>query len=306
MILAEKSKIDLACGIYPGMSMADYLKVNAISSHALMWMDVSPLHFKAAMDGYLEREDTDALQFGRAFHTRLLEPETFADRYAVRLPCQVLIKKGERAGRPCGDASRGKNADGVWACGTHKGEPNGVDSITQSELDRIECCCNAVRNHKAVKLLRKSGQCELVLVSEYKGIKVKSRLDKFIQKPAIIIDPKKVAAPKRPNYAPSTSDSFARSIASYGYDVQLGTYIWNVRERFQVTPKFWWLVVEDDAPFAVTVYAPDKATVTAGMNHFVTLMDRVVECTESDHWPGYGDDIVEVSAPNWLLRENGQ
>ena len=98
-------KISLAPGVYPGLSMTDYINVDAISSHTLMWMDVDAKHYKAAIDGFLEGEDTESFAFGRAFHCRLLEPELFDARYSIRQPCQAILKTGERKGKECGNGS---------------------------------------------------------------------------------------------------------------------------------------------------------------------------------------------------------
>ena len=180
------------------------------------------------------------------------------------------------------------------------------DSITQAELDRIECCVGAVRNHKAVKLLRKKGQCEVVIVAEYRGILIKARLDKLIESPAIIVDAKKVAAPSSPGWAMVSEEKFCKSIVDYMYTVQMGLYRWIVKETFKVVPQFWWLVVEDDIPNSVAVYKPCKRTMIAANNHFMHLLNRVVDCREKDDWPGIGQDVIEISAPNRYLKLYGQ
>jgi exodeoxyribonuclease VIII len=301
------NKIVLEPGIYPGMAMEDYFRVDAVSSHTLQWMDVTPKHFKAALDGKLEREDTEAFSFGRAFHCRLLEPEEFASRYAIRVPCQTKLKSGKRKDEECGNASTVRLMDDTWACGQHDdGSGERVEnSITNAELDRIECCVDAVRQTKAVKVLRQKGQCEVVIVSEYKGVKIKCRYDKLILKPDIIVDVKKIAAAAGPGRAIS-EERFANSIEGYGYDVQMGLYTLIAREQLKINPAFWWLVVEDDFPNCVGVFRPCKLTIKAATNHAIGLLERVAGCLESDKWPGLSDEVVEISAPRNFLRKYGQ
>lgn len=305
--IKKPDRIHLEPGVFPGMSMADYMRVDAISSHTLQWMDVTPAHFKAAIDGHLEREDTEAFAFGRAFHCRLLEPEAFAERYAVRQPCEAVLQSGKRKGEPCGNPGVAQMDTGVWVCGQHGAElGDKPESVSQSELDRIECCVHAVRQHKAVNLLRTKGQCEVAIVSEFKGVPVKARLDKLILNPPVIVDVKKVAAPASPGRAAATEDRFVQTIPNYGYDVQAGLYHWIVAKQFNVNPQFWWLLVEDDLPNSVAVYKPCKSTLKACVNHALMLLERVAECRKTNNWPGLPQDVCEVSAPEWFLRRYGQ
>src|SRR4051812_28448031 len=65
------------CGIFPGMSWADYAAIPLPSASTLEWGRVSSAHLQAAIDGTLERKDSDAMSFGRALHLRLLEPDIY-------------------------------------------------------------------------------------------------------------------------------------------------------------------------------------------------------------------------------------
>ncbi len=89
-------------GFHPNISFDDYKSLDAINCSTLKWGDTSMLHLRAALDGEIEHEDTTALNFGRAVHCRLFEPQDFKTRFAVALPCEGVIASGKNAGQPCG------------------------------------------------------------------------------------------------------------------------------------------------------------------------------------------------------------
>lgn len=113
-------------GIYENIPDAEYRSWNAISQSTLkVASEATWAHVRATLDGKIERK-SDALAFGRALHTWLLEPHLFEDTYQVALPCAAEIKSGDRKGEECGCAGRYFNSlDEVWLCGKHA--PKGFD-----------------------------------------------------------------------------------------------------------------------------------------------------------------------------------
>jgi hypothetical protein len=88
------STIDLANpqpGIYPGVSFAYYVKIPAMNFSTLAWAGDSMAHLRAAIDGVLVREDSDDMEWGRALHCRLLEPERYPEAVLIRGTCAAVL-----------------------------------------------------------------------------------------------------------------------------------------------------------------------------------------------------------------------
>lgn len=67
---------------YPGeITRAEYAAHEGVNWSTLANMRKSPLHYKHGLEH--ARKETAALRKGRALHTLLFEPETYASTYAV-------------------------------------------------------------------------------------------------------------------------------------------------------------------------------------------------------------------------------
>jgi hypothetical protein len=307
--MIEQQKITLEPGIYPGMSMADYQRVDAMNNSTLAWADCSALHLKAAIDGELLRSDTDAMQFGRALHTRILESETYADRVIIRQPCAAILSSGKSKGEPCGDTGASVNVDGFWCCRKHGGSDDdrtpGVEYITAAEATAIERAVQSIRDRRMDSLRRAKGQYELVIVAELHGVLCKARLDKFIAQPCTIVDLKKVAAARDSKSANVRPDKFEARIATMGYGAQAAMYCDLITKITHEVPRWYWLVVEDGTPFAPALIRASDDLLRAGRNEYMGRLGVFKRARDSGVWPGPADEPVTIDGPNWWLKENG-
>ena len=83
----------IQAGIYKDLNIEQYHSVNGVSRSGLMHFEKSPFHYWSE---YLDpakpaKEPTDAMIFGNAFHTYVLEHHEFGKRYAVE-PQHHLLK----------------------------------------------------------------------------------------------------------------------------------------------------------------------------------------------------------------------
>jgi hypothetical protein len=274
----------------------------------LDWGIASMAHLKAAIDGRLVREDTDALVYGRAFHLRMLEPERYSQIVRVKGPCESVVKSGPRKGECCGAAGRGM-ADGHWLCGVHGGDDagllDGFEYITTADAATIERACEAVKSRKIDALRRAPGQFEVAVIGDLFGVPCKAKLDKWIPNPATIVDLKKVAAPKSPREVKIGAEKFARCIDTYGYGMRAAFYCDLVQSVVGTLPRWYWLVVEDGEPFTPAVYRASDDTLAAGRNEYSRLLTDYQMCMESGVWSGPADDPVELDGPFGWSKKNG-
>lgn len=106
-------------GIYQDVPFEQYASWRAINSGVVKWMKVSPKHGQAALNGEIRSDDTRSMKLGRAIHCRILEPDTFADRFVVSRNCEAELKSGDRKGQQCGCNATFLGLDGKFYCGKH-------------------------------------------------------------------------------------------------------------------------------------------------------------------------------------------
>lgn len=116
----------------PGLSSSD-LK-NALVSYGHF------LHKKEA-----DEDPTPAMEFGRAFHMAILEPELFRERYQVMPEFTGLTKDG-RESKQSGEARAKREA---WLA-----ERPGVDVISAENKELLDSLAASVRAHDKWSLLR--------------------------------------------------------------------------------------------------------------------------------------------------------
>lgn len=270
--------------IRAGLSFADYQAKDALNPstliHGLDGMD----HLRAALDGELPDKDSDDLNFGRAYHCKLLEPPLFAGRYPIATPCCAILQSGARKGQPCGLASSVRSG-GVWYCGKHgNGEADDVpEYVSPGEAAHIDAMVEKIKRHPVVALLRQHGWYEASIFSELEGFPVKGRVDRFIPKgkfPQTIIDVKKV----RSGHA--NHDKFARAIMDFHYDFKAAMYVDMAQRETGHDTKFVWIVQEDQPPHSVYVKGATDREIACGRAQYASILQRHRLAIADNFWPG--------------------
>lgn len=295
-------------GLYPGVDFATYAAWPAMNATTLLWGLTSMEHMKAAMDGLLSKQ-SEALDFGKAYHMRLLEPELFKEKYHIKGACEELLKSGDRKGLPCGNESSSFGIDGRWLCGTHaKGKETNIPKYMISSYDNslIEAMAAKVKAHPVVKLLRQHGGYECSGTARVDGIPFKFRLDKGINLdgkgscPPTLVDLKKCTA------GSATTDKFSREIVKWGYHIRAAIYVDAVASIIGKEPPWIWVVQEDAFPNGVNVLRATKPTIAIGRIERRTLTDAFKWCTRTGDWPGYATDFQNGDLPDYYLKRFGE
>lgn len=94
-----------------------------------------------------------------------------------------------------------------------------------------------------------------------------------------------------------------KAMAEYGYHIQEAFYLAGV-DNLDIDPDAAFLFVfqETEPPYLVTVVELDDDARQAGhaaMSQAIRTYDR---CTRTGQWPGYAEDIEEISLPPWVTR----
>ena len=236
----------------------DYLSVSALKAFKR-----SPNHYIQYLSG--PRTQSKAMAFGSAIHCALLEPNLFDDRYVV----SPKFDKRTKAGK--------ERALTFAAQNTEK------SIIQQDEWDNLVLVRDAVRaTPEAMDLLRDAVAFEQVRQEPIMGIPFKGIAD--------IVGPYWVADLKTTRDA--SPGGFARSAHQLHYHLQGAAYkrLWGVQD-------FYWIAVENAAPWNVSVYRQDEESAERADALLLQLIGAW------DAWDGkpqsYFQGVQVLALPGW-------
>ena len=261
------------------MSNAEYRKKEGVSSSDFKKMMKSMAHYKYYKD-HPEDSDSEALQFGRAYHKLMLEPDDFDNEFAVSPKFDRRTKEGKAAAEEFAKKAEGKEV---------------INEETYQKLLEMQ---KALYDTPFVKLLIK-GEHEksFFWVDEETGIPCKCRPDSFgqIKDQYICVDLKTTND--------AETDKFMRDAMKFGYDIQAYHYCQGLENAYKKPFKFIFIAQEKTAPYLVNVLEADEYFMKSGEELTKDLLEKYKKALETDTWEGYmGKDsgINSLSVPEWL------
>lgn len=255
-------------GLQYGMTDTDYFAHGAINCSGLKTiLQKTPSHFMHQRNE--PRKQTAAMLIGSAVHCATLEPERFDDLYVVAPKIDKRTTTGKAA----------------WA----ELEASGKIVLSMDDGEQVTNISNAVRSHATASQLLTDGVAEISVFSEMDGVPVKCRCD-YLRAGAAIIDLK------------TTDDAgdFNRTVVKYGYAQQAAWYLDVLRAAGEPVSAFVFVVVEKEAPYAVAIYELSQEWIEIGRVQNTTALSIYKNCTESNDWYSYGEDIALLEPPTWM------
>lgn len=235
------------------------------------WLDQierSPAHLKAYLDGL--RPPTPRMEFGQLVHAWVLEPDSIKSRY-LKTPKFDRRTKGGKAG---------------FEEMTKRAAEQGLVIVDEETWDKATLIVDGVYRNKAAAAILSKGDPEqsVIWVNPETGEKCKARADWLRENFTTDV---KITVDARPA-------EFAKSIVRYRYHVQDAHY----REGFD-SPRFVWIAVETEPPYAVAVYADNPDMLALGKTHRDANLRTYAECKAKDEWPAYPDHVQQITLPRW-------
>lgn len=261
-------------------TFADYRAIKAINYSTLKHMERSPAHYRAAVDGEMERPSSPALAFGSLVHALTFEPETVDRLYAVE-EVDRRTKAGKERAAFLTDTGRELVKPDVYA--------------------RAESIARRVRTSPLVAPYLTGARHELTVEWTHPatGLRCKGRLD-WIHEPTRTLLDLKTARDIGRRF-------FGRQAASLGYVGQLGgMYRDACRYGLGWEPaRILIVAVESAPPFDLAVYQLDSQAIEAGEALIESLLSRVAECEASGTWPGAHPEVETLDVPGWYYGDGG-
>lgn len=222
---------------------------------------------------------TQALDFGNACHTILLEGEkAFLDRYEV-LPedfngrtkaGKALIEEIEGAGRTV---------------------------LRHEEWQQIQGMLAALRAHPFAMAAFENGKAEQSLFWRDRLFDVwrRARPDQMPNAGRILSD-YKTARSVHP-------DDLKREIANLGYHMQ-AEWLMEAVQALQIIddPKFVFIFQEKTPPYLIVPVELEGHTLAWGRLENQRALKLFADCLQSGHWPGYAEDVMQLALPQWEER----
>lgn len=266
----------MEAGLYYDIPEAEYHAHPAISASGLKILATkTPRHFQHL---YLEDglKESKALEFGKAAHMALLEPERFAGSYAVAPECDRRTKEGKALYA----AFLEQYAD--------------AEHVSHANMQIIDSMRHSLSQKIAASAVLSDGHAEVSMFAEIDGIQVRGRAD-WITNTGIIVDIKT---------AQDASESgFERDAYKYGYHIQA----WLYRKLYQAITGNWipfvFLVIEKDAPHCVQVFTASDEMLALGELQGMAALEKYRYCTQHNRYDGYSDMIVPLGIPAYAMKQ---
>jgi hypothetical protein len=178
---------------------------------------------------------------------------------------------------------------------------NGLTPLLRADHERVVDMAAALRTHPIASALFSDGLPEQTLIwqDDATGVWCRAMLDWLPhRRPGrrlLIADYKTTASA-----APA---ALARSVANYGYHQQAAFYLDGVRALgLDDDPAFVFVAQEKNPPYLVTTFDLDADALQVGAERNRLALEIFRDCTETGLWPGYTNDVVQISLPPWARR----
>lgn len=271
-----------------------------ISASALKKLKISPAHYKE--DTEEKTEETDAMLFGSAYHSFILEPEKFEKQYYIfddSVVCGALIAKGAKSPRATNDYKTWKESEMSFS--------DGKILLDKVDFLKLQAMKDRLMGHPYAKMLLNNGINEQgymgEIITEVGSINVKFKPDHVNDKKKIIVDLKTTFD--------ASADGFARHAADLNYHIQAALYsdlmakVSNDGREYQ----FFFIAQEKKRPFAFNLFEASAQFISQGRFEYEMLLQMYKYCCDNNVWPGYQIfcqnkyGILELKLPAWAIKD---
>lgn len=174
--------------------------------------------------------------------------------------------------------------------------------LKPAEYEQVHAMAKALREHRLARRLLAAGygQPERAVFWRDKqtGVMCRALLDWM---PGLDRGRPVVA-----DYKTTTSanpQAIARTVEKYGYHCQAAWYLDALHAvGYPPASAFVFIFQEKTPPFLVTLGYLDADALRTGRALNRRALDTYARCTATGRWPGYSDDITEISLPPWALE----
>lgn len=269
--------------IIPDLSYEEYAKRPGVSSSLLKLVASESLAtVKATLDGRIAKE-SDALDFGKAFHSLLLEGKT---EYVIQPATYPSIKDGEKAW----------NNNAKYCEKWH--EDQVLPVLTATEDRSLRGMVEAIQRHEEL-VPYLNGQTELSIFTDGpKGNKLKARIDLLpSEETAPVIDFKKSRS--------ANPSKFVKQIFDLKYYLQAAFYLDVLKMGGISRKEFWFVSIEDAEPYNIYIAKlvdMPMSFIALGRKEYREAYSKLRNAIETNKWPSYDSSEAEAFVTSWMQQ----
>lgn len=264
-------------GIYRNVPYEEYASWDALRASVLIHMGVP----RVAQYRMAHPTESDALEFGTAWHACLLEPSRFEREFVIAPDFGHQGRKENKAAKIAWEA---EHADAtIVAAKQHKTMRGMLKGVWELQL--------------AANILSAPGQNEVcaVWVDAETGVRCKARYDRICrydldgdgQEWTVIVDLKSTGKGL-------TVDEWRSAVFSYRYHVAAAFYLDGLRQLAPDERRFVWIASRKTPPHLSCVFEPEPDLLADGHEKMRRLIETYAECRKTGVWPGHPDRVVRV------------
>lgn len=177
----------------------------------------------------------------------------------------------------------------------------GKETISQADWQQAQRMIDAVMSNKDVAyLLSLKGESEVGIVQNYRGTKIKGRIDRLFKDEAgsyAIFDFKTTQS--------ASPDDFNKSCSSFCYCCQMVWYqsLAALEYSLESPPAYYWVTVENNDACDVCIYQPSPEHLAIGQKQMEICIEKYVNFVEKGIFPGYGSGIQQLPFSKWEFEK---
>lgn len=287
-----------APGLHQGLSYADYDSWPAMRASWLKILaEKTPAHLRYAMDN--PREDTETFALGRAVHSGILEPSLFGSEF-VAVPDDAPSRPTERQRTAKKPSPETIEAIKWWD--DFNDRTNGATVLKADAYAAAQKMIRAVWSHPTAReLLSGDGMNEVSAfwIDVATGEPCRARIDRFTryrgESAVVNIKTTVDAGP----------GGFRRQVENLNYHLSEGFHHSGLQVLSPYVRSAFFIAVEKGPPHCVSIYRLDREDLDRAMEIMGRHLWTYHECRASGHWPGYGEDINDLSLSRWQREKEG-
>ena len=242
---------------------------------------------------------SEAMHKGTVFHSAILEPVDFTDRFLV-LPKEIKVNtiKGKtfakeyfnELGYEMPDTVKKASDLSEWL------DYEGIETITHNLQHHALLAKTEVLKHDETREILKTGKPEVVVTGEIMGVQCKAKLDWLTPCNQTILDVK--------TCQDASYWSFQRDIAKYNYALQAAFYHDLLWSNTGDAPQFGFKAVETKQPIGTALYWASQDMIEYGRSQYEKAIELWLEAEKTGIYPGYQNGSgEEIDMPAWEYKK---
>lgn len=303
VVIAEPEKSGPKLGIFTDISNMEYHGGPGISKSGLDLINLSPLHY--ITNKRHPKSSTEAMFFGTAFHTIVLEPDVFNAEYvktpdaAPKRPTSAQLNAKKQSAAAIKSITYWEKFDTDNTGKIIITNKAGDDPFWKPGMwDQLHLMRDAILAHPVASILLDLDQG----VAEQSVYWIDKETGKLCKcRPDFVNDVHNIAIDLK-SALDASFTGFAKSCANFRYHVQSPFYLDGLYNAGRKIDSFVFVAVEKSPPWAVGIYVLDKEAIRIGRIQYQRDLEVYAQCHKEQVWPSYPEEIRDLVLPAWGLR----